>query len=118
MAAMCVDRDHRYFISTTSTCLYGKPIERLRWRTGAEESERVPLTVRQPQVAEADYKSCAQIDRQNRWRQDDLRLEHKYGNHHWSTRVNISILGMCVVDSWMLHCEARGPVGCETQAHF
>jgi len=33
MAAMWVNRDRRYFISTTSTCLDGAPIERLRWRT-------------------------------------------------------------------------------------
>jgi len=97
MAAMWVDRDRRYFISTTSTCLDGASIERLRWRTGAEESERVPLTIRQPQVAEVYYQSCAQIDRHNRCRQDDLRIEHAYGTHDWSTRVNMSILGICVL---------------------
>jgi len=118
MAAMWVNRDRRYFISTTSTCLDGAPIERLRWRTGAKESERVPLTIRQPQVAEVYYQSCAQIDRLNRCRQDDLRLEHKCGTHDWSTRVNMSILGMCVVDSWILYAGARGPLGRETQAQF
>jgi len=30
----------------------------------------------------------------------------------------MSILCMCVVDSWMLYSRARGPVGRETQAHF
>jgi len=118
MAAMWVNRDRRFFISTTSTCLDGAPIERLRWRTGAKESERVPLTIRQPQVAEVHYQSCAQIDRHNRCQQDDLRLEHKCGTHDWSTRVNMSILGMCVVDSWILYAGARGPLGRETQAHF
>jgi len=48
MAAMWVDRDRRYFISTTSTCLDGTPIERLRWRTGAEKLKLAPLTIRQP----------------------------------------------------------------------
>ena len=117
-AAMRVARDRRYCISTTSTCLDGEPIERLRRRTGAEESERVAVNIRQPQVAEVYYQTCAQIDRHNRCRQDDLRHENKYGTYDWSTRVNTSILGMRVADSWILYDGARGPLGRETQAHF
>ena len=78
----------------------------------------MPLTIRQPNVAEVYYPYCADIDRHNRCRKDNLRLEHKYGTHNWSTRVNLSILRMCVVDSWMLFFGTRGPVGRETQVHF
>jgi len=52
MAAMSVGGNHRYFISTTSTCLDGMPIQRLRLRPDSEESRRLALTVPQPQVAE------------------------------------------------------------------
>jgi len=118
MAAMWVDRNRRYFTSTASTCLDGTPIERLRWRPDGEESRRLALTVPQPHVAQVYYQCCAQIDRHNRCRQDDLRLEHNYGTHDWSSRVNLSILGMCVVDSWMLYSGSRGHADRPIQAHF
>lgn len=63
----------------------------------------MPLTSRQRQVAEIDYQSCAHIDRQNRCQPDNLRLEHKFGTHHWSTRVNVSIadLHKMAVAEWL-----------------
>ena len=32
------------------------------------------------------------IDRHNRYRQDDLKIERKYGTHDWSMRLNILCL--------------------------
>jgi len=72
----------------------------------------------QPEVAEIYYSCCAQIDRHNRCRQDDLRLEHKLGTHDWSQRVNLSFLGVCIVDAWMLHLGARGSAASLKQATF
>jgi hypothetical protein len=48
------------------------------------------------------------IDRHNRCRQDDLMLERKVGTHHWSFRVNCSLLGVIVVDAWLLYSGGRG----------
>eukprot|EP00168_Porphyra_purpurea_P004846 TRINITY_DN15871_c0_g1_i1.p2 TRINITY_DN15871_c0_g1~~TRINITY_DN15871_c0_g1_i1.p2 ORF type:complete len:160 (-),score=11.26 TRINITY_DN15871_c0_g1_i1:9-488(-) len=106
MAVVWVDREHRYFIASTSGTLEGTPYNRLRWRQGKVTASRVALTVPQPLVAETYYGCCSQIDRLNRCRQDDLRLEHKLVAHDWSMRVNLSLLGMCVVDAWLLYIGA------------
>lgn len=81
-------------------------------------AQRVALTVRQPEVAELYYGCCSQIDRHNRCRQDDLRLERKLGTHDWSMRVNISLLGICIVDAWLLHHGAKGPAASLLQSNF
>eukprot|EP00170_Pyropia_yezoensis_P001688 contig_7251_g1692 len=108
MTVMWVDRERRYFILSTSTTLPGDPHERLRYRQIYCKAERLPLTLRLPRVVQEYYECCAMIDRHNRCRQDDLRLEHKLGTHNWSTRVNMSLLSMSEVDAWMLYCGARG----------
>jgi len=83
--------------------------------TGAH---RVALTVRQPEIAQLYYGCCSQIDRHNRCGQDDLRLERKLGTPDWSMRVNISLLGIGIVDAWPLHRGARGPAASLLQANF
>jgi len=118
MALMWVDRERRYFVSSTSTSMPGEPYDRVRWRQIAENAERVALSVKLPQVAQAYYECCAQIDRHNRCRQNDLRLEHKLATHDWSMRVNLSLLGMCIVDSWLLYSGARGATAILTQKQF
>lgn len=119
MAVVWVDRERRYFIASASSNQPGTPYERLRWRETEEGgAQRVSLIVRQPRVAEIYYGCCSQIDRHNRCRQDDLRLEKKLGTHDWSTRVNHSLLGICLVDSWMLYHGARGPAATLLQTQF
>jgi hypothetical protein len=60
----------------------------------------VELTIPQPEAAELYYFVAASIDQHNRSRQDNLQLERKLGTHDWSLRVNLSILGMHIVDTW------------------
>jgi len=62
----------------------------------------------QQQVAETYSRCFPQIDRLNRCTQDDLQLEHKLVTHNRSIRVIMSLLGICIVDSWLLFAEARG----------
>ena len=57
------------------------------------------LIVSQPKIAEIYYSTCSAIDKHNRLRQDDLRIEKKVETVNWSTRVNLSIFAMVVVDS-------------------
>jgi len=118
MALMWVDRERRYFVSSTSTSLPGNPYDRVRWLQMGEDAERVALKFKLPQVAQAYYECCAQIDRHNRCRQNDLQLEHKLPTHDWSMRVSVSLLGMCVVDSWLLYSGARGETAALTQRQF
>jgi hypothetical protein len=49
------------------------------------------------------YSACGKVDQHNRDRQDTLQLERKLGTHNWATRVNHTILAMCVVDSWKIY---------------
>lgn len=118
MAVMWVDRERRYFIASASSAAPGTPCNRVRWRQGESRSERVAFSVPQPLVAQVYYASCAQIDHHNRCRQDDLRLEHKLGTHDWAMRVNLTLLGMCIVDSWLLYAGARGGTAGLTQKQF
>jgi len=118
MAVLWVDRERRYFISLASTTLPGTPFDRVRWRQVGDDAERVVLTVAQPQVVETYDQCSAQIDRHNRCRQDDLQLEHKLIRHDWLMRVNLSLLGMCVVDTWMLYSGAHGTAAELTQNQF
>ena len=48
------------------------------------------------------------IDRHNRTRQDDLEIERQLGTHNWATRVNMSIFGMEVVDTFLVHNAVSG----------
>lgn len=118
MAVLWVDRERRYFISSASTTLPGDPCRRVGWRQVEDDAERVALSVPIPQVAEVYYNCCSMIGRHNRCRQDDLRLEHKLVTHDWSMRVNLSLLGICVVDAWLLYSGARGAAAALAQSQF
>ena len=119
LAFVWMDRDRRYFISTTSSLANGVPYSRERWRqvdvtTPNAPPERVELTIPQPKAAEIYYSTCASIDQHNRARQDDLMLERKLGTHDWSKRLNSSLLAMCIVDAWLAFHGCRGGASCPT----
>jgi hypothetical protein len=106
MALTWVDRDRRYFASTCSSLAPGTSYMLKRLRHVSMESNASPevvgLTVPQPQPAEIYHSACAMIDRYNRCRQDDLRMEHKVKSLTWWKRVNLSVVGMCAVDAYLV----------------
>ena len=55
----------------------------------------------QPKASEIYYNNCASIDQHNRHRQDTLKLETKVETNSWDKRVNTTLFGMCVVDTWL-----------------
>jgi len=118
MVVLWADRDRRYFVASAGSMRAGAPCERLRWRQLDGGAERAAVSVTQPEVAEIFHLCCAQFDRHNRCRQDELRLENKLGTHDWSQRVNLSLMGVCMVNAWMLHSGARGPAASLKQATF
>jgi hypothetical protein len=110
MLAFCwMDRDRCYFISSASSRQPGRAYSRFRWRQVSPERNaapvRVELDIPQPQGAELYYSACGMIDRHNRCRHDDLQLEKKLGTLDWSMRVNTSLLGMCIVDTWYAYSQ-------------
>jgi Transposase IS4 len=108
MAMLWWDRERRYFICTTSSAADGEAYQRVRWRQTPQGAQRVSLEVPQPKAAELYYSSCTRIDQHNRCPQDDLQLERKYVMTSWSMRVNMTLLGIIIVDSWLLCPGARG----------
>ena len=108
LAFVWMDRDRRYFISNTSSLAEGAPYIRERWRQVAEvetneEPQMTELTIPMPKAAEVYYSACGMIDRHNRSRQDNLQLERKLGTKEWHRRVNFSILGIIIVDTWLVY---------------
>lgn len=108
MAVMWIDRDRRYFISSTGTTEPGHENYRERWRSRNGIAVRESIEIAIPMVCEEYYDTCSMIDRHNRCRQDDLGLEKKFEVKDWATRVNTSLLAICIVDSWKLYSGSKG----------
>jgi hypothetical protein len=45
-------------------------------------------------------------------------LERKFVAHDWAMRVNLSLIGICIVDAWLLHAGARGEARRRKQYQF
>jgi hypothetical protein len=60
----------------------------------------VSITIPQPKAAELYYDRCGKIDHHNRDRQATLRLKGKLKTQDWLKHVRLTILAMCIVDSW------------------
>ena len=108
-----MDRNRRCFISSCSSLALGSPYRRVRWRQVEEvgtgvEPERLEFEIPQPMAAEIYCAVCGAIDQHNRCLQDDLQLERNLRTMDWSMRVNCSVLGMCIVDSWLAFSGCKG----------
>ena len=104
LAFVWMDRDRRYFISSCSSLQEGQPMVRERWRQLVSDlttpPEKVELTIPQTACSDIYFAACGKIDQHNRDRQATLCLERKFKTHDWSMRVNMSIIAMCIVDTW------------------
>jgi hypothetical protein len=98
------DRERRYFIASGSNMDEGTPINRQRWRQIIKDRttppEKLTINIPQPKATELYYDVCGKIDQHNRDRQATLGIERKLKTHDWSKRVNLTLLSMCIVDSW------------------
>ena len=112
MAFVWIDRDQRYFITTTSSLTAGRPCFRKRWRqvdkTPNAPPSLVDVVVAQPEACGVYYVACGKIDQHNRLRQAALSLERKLRTPLWWRRVNMTLFGMCVVDSFLLATGCQG----------
>ena len=62
--------------------------------------EKVELTIPQTACSDIYFAACGKIDQHNRDQQATLCLEQKFKTHDWSMRVNMSIIAICIVDTW------------------
>ena len=119
LAFVWMDRQRRYFIATASSLKAGTPYTRWRWRqadpleSNADPTNVQLLTIPQPKATELYYSACGIIDRHNRARQDILRLEAKLETHDWSWRVNMTIFGIIVADTWLVYRQCTETQMCQ-----
>lgn len=81
LAFVWVDKDQRYFISTTSSLADGEPFNMVHWQQMSANMNDLPqrlhLEVQQPKACEIYYDACGKIDQHNRNRNDVLQIEKK-----------------------------------------
>ena len=56
------------------------------------------------------------MDNHNRYRQSSLMIERKLGTKDWAMRINMPLVAIYIVDSWLAYKLATGTE--ETQADF
>ena len=108
MAIMWLDRERRFFISTTGSTAPVDPILRERWTMVDNEAQLIERTTPITDVCAKYYSANGKIDEHNRCRQADLDIEKKLRTMKWSFRVNSSLFAVCVVDAWLLY---KGKMG-------
>ena len=62
------------------------------------------LVIPKPKVSEIYYSYSHTIDQYNVCHQESLDLKKKLRIHEWDKRENMSILGMCVINTWLCFC--------------
>ena len=63
--------------------------------------DKVIIKVAQPMAIAKYYKGAGTIDRHNRLRADELRLDRDLGTKHWDKRFNLGVLGIICVDAYL-----------------
>jgi hypothetical protein len=106
------DTNRRFFIATASSLMATTPVDRPRKRQidhteDAEPQDDYQL-IEQPKVSALYYTSAAKTDQHNRTRQDDLATGRKLVTQDWSKRVNLSVLSMIIVDTYLAHKHCTG----------
>ena len=100
-----MDRQRRDFIYSSSSTSDGEPKIRRSLRQESEEvnadPDNITLIIDQPKTCEYYYNYCSMVDHHIRCRQADLRLKRKLVTRYLSKRINISLLSICFVDTWL-----------------
>lgn len=87
-----------------------------RWRRVGSGSTRVLTETEISQIP--CYITGSQIDSHDRCRESDLNSEKKNYVKKLSSRVNTSLLDMCIVDAWLLHKGSHGAGSVLSQSKF
>jgi len=100
VAITWVDRNHHFFITTMCGLGEGEMIQR-KCLHQLDKSGRAPpgKVIIEPKAIEKYYKGTGTINRHNRLRADELRLDRNLGTKHWDKRFNLGVLGIICVDA-------------------
>ena len=112
VAIAWVDRNRRFFVATTCGLGEGETIQRKRLRqldkSGRAPPDKVIIEVDQPKAIERYYEGAGTIDRHNRIRADELRLDRNLATKHWDKRFNLGVLGIICVDAYLFFQQVVG----------
>jgi hypothetical protein len=105
VAMSWVDRNCRFFITTTCGIGEGETITRKRLRqlnkSGRAQPDKVIIDVDVPKAIEMYYEGAGTIDRHNRIRAAELRMDRNLATKHWDKRFNLGVLGIICVDAYL-----------------
>lgn len=114
MAIMTVDRNRNYYIATRGTSAPAT-VNRIRWQQPRHDKEadarREHIEFERPQAVETFHSFASKIDQHNGCRQEMLGLERSWKTHNWHIRCNMTILGVSIVDAWMVYQSATDEKG-------
>ena len=107
-----MDCDRRYFIASGSSLSPGIPHIITRWLQVStvdpnSDPERVELEVPQPNAREVYYKKCAAVDKHNCYMKSSLMIKKKLGTKYWAMRINMSLVAVFVIDTWLAYKLAK-----------
>ena len=110
MAIMSVDRNRQYYVATRGST---QPsfVSRDRWQQGEDKDAAATLEKIEffrPDIVSQFHRFAGKIDEHNRIRHDILRLTKTWKTKRWDVRVNMTILGMIMVDSLLVHKHTTG----------
>ena len=92
-----------HFVSTAGRLDVLSTQERVRWRQHNDGACPVEMRIQMPEVFRHYFAVSGVIDRHNRIRQDSLNLEKSVEVKDWSFRMNCTLLGIVLVDGYLLY---------------
>jgi len=105
VAISWVDRNQRFFVMTTCGIGEGEDVflKCLRQldKSGRAPPDKVIMEVPQPKEIATYYKGAGTIDRHNRIRADELRMDRNLATRHWDKKFNLGVLGIICVDAYL-----------------
>lgn len=104
VALMTVDRNRQYYIATRG-CTTPATVTRTRWKQGEDkdaEATRETSEFDRPHVVSFFHRTANKIDIHNRYRHEILGLTNTWKTKRWDMRVNMAILGMIFIDTFLV----------------
>ena len=105
VAISWVDRNRQCFVTTSCGIGEGEDVFRKRLpqldKFGRAPPDTVIIEVVQPKAIATYYKGAGTIDRHNRIRADELRMDRNLATRYWDKRFNLGVLGIICVDAYL-----------------
>ena len=111
IAAAWWDKNTKHLISTAGTNAVAPPHRRIRYRLQDDgTSQRFEKTAKTSAIPHEYFSFAQKIDVHNHRRQGILALERKISTRSWSFRLISTVLGMIMVDAYMMYLSERNIV--------